>query len=86
MPKGQKWWKLKISCRWVEALTIYLHLTLSWLRSLSYRDQSIDMLCNLMDCFLYDRGLRRERVDVFDKALTEILINSHSGLNQPGSS
>ena len=32
-------------------------LTLSWRRSLSYRNQSIDL-----DWFLYDNGLRRERV------------------------
>ena len=34
-------------------------LTLSWHRSLSYRNQSIDLL---MDCFPYYRNLRREIV------------------------
>ena len=37
-------------------------LTLSWRRLLSYRKQSIDLLCESMDWFLYDNGLRRERV------------------------
>ena len=36
--------------------------TLSWQRSLSYRNQSIDLLCKSMDCFLYDRDLLHERV------------------------
>ena len=41
------------------------NLTLSWRRPLSYRDQSIDLLCKSMDWFLYDNGdngLRHERV------------------------
>ena len=37
-------------------------LTLSWRRLLSYRNHSIDLLCESMDWFLYDNGLRRERV------------------------
>ena len=44
--------------------TTVLHaiLTLSWRRSLSFRNQSIDVLSKSMDCFLYDRDLRHERV------------------------
>ena len=30
---------------------------------LSYRNQFIDLLCKSMHWFLYDRGLRHERVD-----------------------
>ena len=37
-------------------------LTLSWRRPISYRNQSIDLLCKSMDWFLYDIGLRHERV------------------------
>ena len=37
-------------------------LTLSWRRPLSYRSQSIDLLRKLMDWFLYDTGIRHERV------------------------
>ena len=37
-------------------------LTLSWRRSLSYRNQSTDLLCKSMDWFLYDNDLRHERV------------------------
>ena len=47
-------------------LNIFLHffpiLTLSWRRPLSYRNQSIDLLGKSMDWFLYDNGLRHERV------------------------
>ena len=42
--------------------SIYFYLTLSWLRPLSYRNQSIDLLRKSMDWFLYDNGLRQERV------------------------
>ena len=37
-------------------------LTLSWRRPLSYRNQSINLLCKSMDWFLYDNVLRHERV------------------------
>ena len=38
-------------------------LTLSWQRSLSYRNQSIDLLCKSVDWFLYNNGFRHERVN-----------------------
>ena len=37
-------------------------LTLQWRRSLSYRNQSIDLQSKSMDWFLYDRDLHHERV------------------------
>ena len=37
-------------------------LTFSWRRSLPYRNQSIDLQSKLMDWFLYNNGLRHERV------------------------
>ena len=37
-------------------------LTLSWQRPLSYRNQSTDLLRKSMAWFLYDIGLRNERV------------------------
>ena len=37
-------------------------LTLSWWRSLSYRNQFIDLKLKSVDWFLYDKDLRRERV------------------------
>ena len=40
-----------------------LHLTLSWWRSLSYRNQSIDLLYKSADWFLHDRDLRHESVN-----------------------
>ena len=39
-----------------------LLLTLSRRRTIAYRNQSINLLCKSMDWFLYDIGLRRERV------------------------
>ena len=39
----------------------FFSLPLSWRRSLSQRNQPIDLLCKLMDWFLYDRDLRHER-------------------------
>ena len=41
-----------------------IYLTLSWKRPLSYSNQSIDLQSKLMDWFLYDNGLRHERVKV----------------------
>ena len=40
----------------------FLHLPLSWRRSLPYRNQSIDLQSRSMDWFLYDRDLRHEKV------------------------
>ena len=39
-----------------------ISLTFSWPRPLSYRNQSIDLLRKSMDWFLYDDGLRHERI------------------------
>ena len=43
--------------------TWIIHLTLSRRRPISYRNQSIDLRSKSMDWFLYDIGLRRERVN-----------------------
>ena len=40
-------------------------LTLSWWRSLPYRNQSIDLQSELMDWFLCDRDLCHERINYF---------------------
>ena len=37
-------------------------INFSWRRSLSYRNQSIDLQSKAVDWFLYDRDLRHERV------------------------
>ena len=39
-----------------------ISLTLLWRRPLLYRNQSIDLQSKSMDYFLYDNGLRHERV------------------------
>ena len=47
------------------AYTAKVCLILSWRRFLSYRNQSIYLLCESMDWFLYDIDLRRKIVDLF---------------------
>ena len=42
--------------------TRYNFENLSWRRLLSYRNQSIDMQSKSVNWFLYDNGLRHERV------------------------
>ena len=44
---------------------MHMLLNLSWRRSLSYRNQPIDMLCKSMYWFLYDSDLCRKRVKMF---------------------
>ena len=41
---------------------------LSWRRSLPYRNQSIDLLCQSMDWFLYDMDLHHEGFKVKNKS------------------
>ena len=43
----------------------YWSLTLSWRRSISYRNQSSDLQSTSMELFLYDIGLHHERVKLF---------------------
>ena len=43
-------------------------LTLSWRKPISYRNQSIYLLYKPMDWFLYDIGLRRERIKFISKS------------------
>ena len=57
---------LIISCSFafvMQRLVAVRVLTLSWWRPLSYRNQSTDLLRKSMDWFLYDNGLRHERVN-----------------------
>ena len=51
-------------------------LTLSWRRLLSYRNQSIDLRSKSMDWFLYDNGLRYERV----KQIPKFMITGFRGI------
>ena len=50
-----------------------LLLTLSWQRLLSYSNQSIDLQSTSVDWFLYDNGLRHERVKLLKKKFLVIL-------------
>ena len=49
--KKRDWAKVQLFC-----------LTLLWRRPLSYRNQSINLGSKSMDWFLYDNGLRHERL------------------------
>ena len=46
----------------IKEIEQHRQLTLSRQRPISYRKQSIDLLCKSMDWFLYHIGLHRERV------------------------
>ena len=50
-----------------------IRLTLSWRRSLSYRNQSIDLQSKSVNWFLYLRGLHHERVNVCHRMLNHRL-------------
>ena len=52
---------LYLNKAYITCSVIFL-LTHSWWRALSYRNQSIDLRSRSMDWFLYDNGLRHERV------------------------
>ena len=49
-------------------------LILSWRRLISYRNQSIDLRSKSMDWFLFDIGLRHERVNKGHKYLFFIKV------------
>ena len=53
---------VKISVTEYEKNTWKTYLTFSWRRPLSYRNQSIDLRSKSMDWFLFNNGLRQERV------------------------
>ena len=53
---------LKIKVKSVNNIINNIVLTLSWSRTLSYRNQSIDLQSKSMDWFLYDIGLRHKSV------------------------
>ena len=53
-------------------------LILSSWRSLSHRNQSIDLQSKSIDCFLYDGDLRHERIKITGWIFTEM----HSGASQ----
>ena len=56
-------------------------LTLSWRRSLSYRNQSIHFQIKSMDWLLYDRDLRHERVAcVLNRALKTLFTKWNKSL------
>ena len=64
----------------LEAANLDYFLTLSWRRSLSYRNQFIDLLGKSMDWFLYDKDLHHERVKLaMHKLLTLSYIMLKNG-------
>ena len=61
----------------------YFSLTISWRRPLSYRNQSIDFRSKSMDWFLYDNGLRHERVNTSLLMMTGAIKSSSATLLYP---
>ena len=55
-------------------MSVKLVLTLSWRRPLSYRNRSTDLRSKSMDWFLYDNGLRHERVKWLNPFLVTVPI------------
>ena len=73
-------WPMSTLCLlYGNALLILSHLTLSWGRLLLYRNQSIDLQSKSMDWFLYDNGLRQERVKI--KSLCICILNKLAGFS-----
>ena len=64
------WAFLNIMHERINVLNFRLNaLTLSWRRSLSCRNQSIDLLCEPMDWFLYDKDFSHKRVKSLCRSL-----------------
>ena len=68
VPKGLRLIKLSLNIRKTKHTLFHktfskddISLTLSWRRSLSYRNQSIDLLSKLVDWSLYDRDFRHKK-------------------------
>ena len=57
------WWQISVLKK-ILFLICEKNLTLSWRRSLSYRNQSTDLQSKSMNWFLYDKDLRHERVKI----------------------
>ena len=55
------------------------NLTLSWQKSVLYRNQSLDLFCKSIDCFLYDRDLGYERVKANITAKIKASIRRFTG-------
>ena len=64
-----------------------MYLNFSWRRPLSYRNRTIDLLRKSMDWFLYDNGLRHERVKRIDGRLGDnsdnVIANLFQNKNYP---
>ena len=59
-------------------------ITFSWLRSLSYRNQSIDLQSKSVDWFLHDKDLHHERVNSFWLWFFPILLKNYEYLSNGG--
>ena len=65
--------------KWMQFFGLLLSdstLTFSWRQSLLYKNQPIDLLCKLIDCFLYDKGLHHE-INQSIKSPCKIFIIPH---------
>ena len=78
----------KYSCKFIRCdivRTLKLLLTLSWRRSLSYRNQSIDLLYKSMDWFPYDRDLCHKRFFLILQNISASILNRNAFINSPSS-
>ena len=78
---GKYWKKWKHVTKWVNKYRLTRVIsTLSWRRSLSYRNQSIDLLTKSIDWFLYNNNFRHERIKLYlgkkEQASTHIHVIS----------
>ena len=64
------------------SLSFMKSLTLSWRRPLSYRNQCIDLQSKSVDCFLYDYGLRLEKVKLIIKDYVKYLGHMGQKINR----
>ena len=62
---GKSFVAIGIKFSWIATIHLKYYWTLSWRRSLSYRNQSIDLQTKSRDWYLYDRNLRHKELSGF---------------------
>ena len=74
---------VSLMCWFPRYMISKLTLALSWPKSISYRNQSLDFLCKSMDWFLYDRDLRHKKVKMekWNKNTNVVLVSLILTLN-----
>ena len=69
----------------LQLLELQMFRSSSWRRLLSYRNHSIDLQSKSMDWFLYNKGLRHERVnDTWKKRVFEVFSSTRKYMGSVG--